>query len=74
MSPCVQIIQRIEDDVETLKPIDVELRVLDVGMVGFELDIRIEFGGAVFRNLEVNVMLACACPEDVEVLPRLLIF
>lgn len=51
MPSCVKIIQRIEDDIEVLKPFYIELRVLDVGMVCLELDMRIEFCCALFGNL-----------------------
>jgi len=37
VSPGVKIIQRIEDDIETGEPVDVELGVLDVRMVGLQL-------------------------------------
>ncbi len=51
MPSCVKIIQRIEDDIEVLKPFYIELRVLDVGMVRLKLDMRIEFCCALFGNL-----------------------
>ena len=54
MPPRIQIIQRIENNIETLEPIDVELRVCDIGMMSFELDVGIEPCGALFRNLKVD--------------------
>ena len=57
MPSCVKIIQCIEDDIEALEPFYIELRVLDVGMVCLELDMRIEFCCALFGNLreEMNI-------------------
>ena len=57
MPPCIKIVQCIEDDIEALKPFYIELRVLDVGMVRLELNMRIEFCCALFGNLgeEVNI-------------------
>lgn len=51
MPPRIQIIQRIKDDLEALKKLDVELRVLNVCVIGFELDARIELRRGLFRNL-----------------------
>lgn len=42
MSSCFQIVQRVEDHREAPKPADVELGILDVGMVSHQLHIRIE--------------------------------
>ena len=54
MSPCVQIIKRIENKVETLEEFDVELGVLDIGMMRFELHLRVKLFRAFFRNLNVK--------------------
>ena len=43
MSSCIEIIQRIEHQIKALKPVYVELRIFDVRVVRFELDLRIEF-------------------------------
>ena len=51
MPSSVQIVQRIENKIESLKPVDVELRIFDVGMVGLKLDMRIESGCALFSDL-----------------------
>ena len=51
MLPSIEIVQSIEDKIEAFKPCDVELRILYVGMMRFELDVRIEFGSGFFRNL-----------------------
>ncbi len=42
MSPCFKVVQSVEHDIETFEPIDVELRIFDIGMVRFDLYIRIE--------------------------------
>ena len=57
MPSCVKVVQCIEDDIEALKPFYIELRVLDVGMVRLELNMRIEFCRALFGNLreEMNI-------------------
>ena len=47
----IQVVQRIENDVKALEPIYVELRILDVGMVRFKLDMAIEFLSALFCDL-----------------------
>jgi hypothetical protein len=49
--PSLQIIQGIEDDIEPLKPIDVELGVFNIGMVRFECHVGVEFCGGLFGDL-----------------------
>ena len=51
MPSSLQIIQRIEHNIESLKPINVELRIFDICMVGFKLDMRVEGGCAFFCDL-----------------------
>lgn len=51
MPPRIQIVERIENNLEALKKFDVELGVFDVCVVGFELDARIELRRRLFRNL-----------------------
>jgi hypothetical protein len=51
MSPGLKIIQRIKDHVEALEPLDIEVGVLDIGMVGLELDVRVEFPSSLLRDL-----------------------
>ena len=51
MPPSVQIVERVEDEVEALEPVDVELGIFDVGMMRFDLDVRVEFAGGLFRDL-----------------------
>ena len=47
----IKVIKGIEDNCETLEPFNVELRIFDVGMVRFELDVRVEFGSALLCDL-----------------------
>jgi hypothetical protein len=49
--PRIEVIERIEDDVEGLEPRDIELRVLDVVVVGLDLDVGVEPARRLFRNL-----------------------
>lgn len=51
VSPRLKVVQRIEDDVEALKPFYIELRVFDVGMMCFNLDVRVEAASGLFRDL-----------------------
>jgi hypothetical protein len=51
MSTCIEIVEGVKDDVKLLKPRDAELRVLDVVVVGFDLDVGIELLRRFFRNL-----------------------
>lgn len=54
MSPCIQVIQRIKHHGETLEPVDIELRILDVCMVSLELHIWVEL---------VRRFLSHLCPQ-----------
>lgn len=67
MSASIEIVQRIEYEVEALEPVNVEARVLDVCMVSFELDAWIEFAGGVLGNL--NLSLANGHPIIIFVSP-----
>ena len=51
MPPRIEVIQRIKDNVERLEPGDVELRVLDVVVVRFDLDVGVELARRLFCNL-----------------------
>lgn len=48
----VDIVERIEDDIETCEPIDIELWIFDIGVVGLQLDMRVEFRGALLGDLK----------------------
>lgn len=57
MPPCVQIIKRIEDDVEALEEFQVEVGVFDVCVMRFELDVRIEYCSTLFCHLTMGSKL-----------------
>ena len=48
----IKVVKGIEDECEALEPRYIELRIFDVGMMRLELDVRIEFGGALFCDLK----------------------
>jgi hypothetical protein len=50
MAARIHIIQCIENEIETREPLQVELLVLDVGMICDELDVRIEPLSHLFRD------------------------
>jgi hypothetical protein len=54
MSPRIEVVQRVEDDVEGLEPRDIESRIFDVVVVCFNLDIGIELASRLFRDLSHN--------------------
>jgi hypothetical protein len=58
MSPRIKVIQRIENNVECFEPRDIEPSMLDILVVGFDLDIGIELASRRFRNLS----MISACP------------
>lgn len=47
----IEVVKGIEDERKALEPLYVELRIFDVCMVRFELDVRIEFGRALLCDL-----------------------
>ena len=47
----IQIIKRVEDEVEALEPRDVELAILDVVVVCYDVNVGVELGSRLFRNL-----------------------
>ena len=51
MTSGIEIVKGVEDDVESTEIFNIELRIFDVGMVRFELDLWVEFGGAFLRDL-----------------------
>ena len=51
----IEVVQRIEHKFEALKPFNIELRIFDVGMVRLELDVWVEFGGALFCDLDSSM-------------------
>ena len=60
MASSIEVVESVENDIELAEPSHVELRIFDVGVVGFELDV--ELLGDFLRNLGIvsnmfNVML-----------------
>ena len=58
MPSSIQIVQSVEYEVESFEPSDVELRIFYVGVMCFELNVRIELRGGLFRNLIRRISMA----------------
>jgi hypothetical protein len=56
----IQIIQRIEDEIERLEPCDIEPLILDIIMVRLDLDVRVEPARRLFRNLVASHISCCS--------------
>lgn len=54
MSSSIEVVQRIEDELETAKPLQVELGIFDVCEVRNDLDIGIKDLGSLFCDLEAS--------------------
>jgi hypothetical protein len=54
MASGIDVVQRVENDIEALEPVDVEARIFNVGMVCFKLDSSIELCSGVSRNLYIS--------------------
>ena len=52
MASCIEIVEGIEDKFEALEPLDIELRIFDIGLMRFEFDVRVELGGALLCDLK----------------------
>lgn len=51
MAARIHIVERVEDETEGLKPRDIELSVLDVVVVCDDVNVGVELGSRLFRNL-----------------------
>lgn len=51
MFTSIQIVERVEYNVETLEPLYIELRVLDVCVKCFEFDVGVELSSRLLRDL-----------------------
>lgn len=51
MTSRLQVVKRIEYDCKAFEPANVELWVLDIGMMRFDLDVGVELSGGLLRNL-----------------------
>lgn len=54
MSARIQVVKGVENEIKRREPVHVELAILDVRMVCFELGLRSEFAGDFFRDLSVT--------------------
>lgn len=50
MAARIQVVKGIENNVKAAKPFEAKLRILDVGMMGFDIDARVEAGSGLFGN------------------------
>lgn len=71
MSSRIEVVQCVENDSEALEPSDVEIGVLDVCMMRFDLDIRVEFPGGLLCNLRYTRLSACCSIQKEKILPKL---
>lgn len=60
MSARIDIVERIEHDAEAFEKVDVESRIFDVRMIGFDVDVRVEFASCLFCNLQLFVDVSIA--------------
>lgn len=51
MSPGIEIIQGVEDNVKRREPVDIELAILDIRMIGLNLGVRLELMRDLFGYL-----------------------
>lgn len=51
MAARLQVVQSIENNLKALEPCDIEAGVLDIVVVGLDLDIWVELARGLFRNL-----------------------
>lgn len=58
MSSRLQIVQCVEHQVESSEPLNVEVRIFDIGMMRFHLYVWIELGGALLRDLQTRLQSA----------------
>ena len=54
MATSIEVVERVEDNGKGLKPVDVELRVLDIGVVCFNRDTGIELAGCLSCDLVLS--------------------
>lgn len=55
VAPCVQVVEGVKHHCESAKPLNAELSVLDIGMVGHDLDRGIELFRYFLRDLKFHV-------------------
>lgn len=57
MTTSLKVIQRIEDNVESGKPVHIELTIFDICMVGFELRVRLKLVCDLLGDLDTAAVL-----------------
>ena len=68
MTSRLQVVKRIEYDRKAFEPANVELWVLDIGMVRFDLDVGVEFSGGLLRNLRYPFCQSVIISQSVQFL------
>jgi hypothetical protein len=58
MTPSFEIIKSVENDCKRFEEINIELRILDVCMMRFDGDVRIEFRGCLLCDLQMTTVSA----------------
>ena len=53
MTACIEVVEGVKHHIECRKPVNVELAIFDVGMVGFELGTGLELVGHFLCNLDI---------------------
>ena len=53
VSTCIDIVECIENDIEALEKVDVESRIFDVRVIGYDVDVGVELAGRLFCNLQL---------------------
>ena len=53
VSASIDIVEGVEDDVKAFEKVDVESRIFDVRVVGFDVDVRVELASGFFCNLQL---------------------
>ena len=56
MPPGIEVVEGVEDEGEAREPVDAELGVFDVGVVGDDLDRGVELVGRFFGDLVVSAI------------------
>ena len=61
-----EVVQSIQNDVESLEPRYVELRVFDVGVDRVYLDVGVECGRSVCSNLTISALVSVMRPGSIQ--------
>ena len=55
MTPCIEIVKSVKNEIEAPEPVNVKWRIFNVGMMSLEFYVRIELAGVLFRNLPTMI-------------------